>query len=147
MTVQKKRFNILDLAVCLAVICSVCLIFFHESISEIFEDPQMETIEIAVDISDSDVINQLSGINATEVVFMSDEITEKTVNMTVVGMTVIEKPNASPERARMILSFTGYKRFGKIYTEQGERIYGDSQCVIVAGEVRAEGTVAVLQIG
>ena len=107
----------------------------------------METIEIAVDISDSDVINQLSGINATEVVFMSDEITEKTVNMTVVEMTVIEKPNASPERARMVLRFTGYKRFGKIYTEQGERIYGDSRCVIVAGEVRAEGTVAVLQIG
>ncbi|MBR5859289.1 MAG: hypothetical protein IKZ05_05145, partial [Clostridia bacterium] len=114
---QKKKFNVLDLAICLAVICSVCLIFFRDTVAQIFEEPVTVALEVTVDVTGSETVARLVGSETKTVVYYPDVRSDKSIEMTIIDIVAVEKPNAVPERARLTLSVNGYKRLGKYYTE------------------------------
>ena len=136
---QKKKFNVLDLAICLAVICSVCLIFFRDTVAQIFEEPVTVALEVTVDVNGSETVARLVGSETKTVVYYPDVRSDKSIEMTIIDIVAVEKPNAAPERARLTLSINGYKRLGKYYTESGERIYENSDCTFSFGGMRVEG--------
>ncbi len=145
MTVQKKRFNILDLAICLVVICSVCLIFFRETVSEIFEDPQMVTLEVTVDFRGTEMIEAFNQTQSKRVTYEPEGNESDFIELDIGKMTITQGTAAAPEQAQITLRFVGYKRLGRYYTELGERIYENCDCAFTLDGVRCEGYVVSVE--
>lgn len=139
MTVQKKRFNILDLAICLAVICSICLIFFRETVSEIFEEPQMVTLEVTVDFRGTEMIEAFNHTQSKTVAFEPEGKESDFIELDIGKITITQGNVVAPERAQVTFRFVGYKRLGRYYTELGERVYENCDCAFTLDGVRCEG--------
>lgn len=141
---QKKKFNILDLAICLVLICSVCLVIFRDTVSEIFEEPRMVTLEITVEFRGEDAVSRVSQTGAKNADFEPQSDGETVISVNLGEMTIIPGSVTVPDHATVVFTCVGYTRFGRFYNENGERIYENSQSAFTLDGVRTEGyTVSV----
>ncbi len=135
---QKKKFNILDLAICLVLICSVCLIIFRDTVSEIFEEPQMVTLEVTVEFRGEDTIKRIGETKSATVEFEPENGGGNVIVMNIGEMTILPGSVTVPEYAKVELTCVGYKKLGRYYTENGERIYVNTDSAFTLDGVRTE---------
>lgn len=114
---RKARFNILDLAIVAAVICAVAAVIFRNDIAEAFGTPE----EIGVEL-----IAESEYISASEAAAFRARISEASLpdgTTLRIEEALISRPN---EEGLVCLeircSFFGYKRIGRYYDTNGERI-------------------------
>lgn len=145
---QERRFkiNILDLAIVIAVICSVAVLVFRDNIVATFGKPELATLQINVSIDGAGNVESVSDMSGIMVTFEPESGENVRFGATVASVTVMENAVAAPYRADATLTVVGYQKLGKYYTETGERIYTNTECALTFGDERVEGTVASIEI-
>lgn len=142
---RKLKFNILDLAIIVVVICSVAVLAFRDTISEIFEEPQMVTLEVTVDINGAETVRNALSSKEKTVMFEPESGEETVFEMYVKEIEILPGSVTVPERARVTLTCVGYSKLGRYYTENGERIYTNTDCAYILSDIRTEGTVILIE--
>lgn len=126
---RKLRINILDIAIFVAVICAIATLVFRDTIHEAFSEPEIVTLSVIARADNADVSLKTEFENRTADFFLGSG----SGNVITVP---IKKTEISPETNAASLSFTcrGYKKFGRYYTENGERIKIGGECRFTVGE-------------
>ena len=140
---QKRafKFNILDIVIIFAVICSIAVLAFHDTISELFTEPDMVTLEISVSISGEENVNKAHEVFAKPIVLQPRSDKDTAVNVNVVNVIVPADSDATPNEADVIVACIGYKKLGRYYTKSGERIYPNTDCAFIINGERVVGYV------
>lgn len=135
---KKTKFNLLDLAILLVIACSVCLLIFRDTVSEIFEEPQMVTLEVTLDVRGSDIIEQFKNAEGKSVSFEPDGDEEHYIELVYTEMKILPGSITVPDHAEFVFTCVGYKKLGRYYTESGERIYVNSESAFTLDGTRTE---------
>ncbi len=122
---RKLKLNILDVAIVIAILCSVAVLVFHDTLNEVFGNPEISplTVSVSPEGGEEAIANFVSGESATlkfesaklQAVIVSSELNED-------GEALVK------------LSLNGYKKLGRYYSENGSLIPLDSSCVVQVGE-------------
>ncbi|MBQ9848073.1 MAG: hypothetical protein IJO64_03325 [Clostridia bacterium] len=128
---QKRKFklNILDIAIFVAVICAIATLVFRDTIHEAFSEPEIGTLSLTAHASNADESLKAEFENQTAEFFVNNGN----------GGTIsvpITKLELSGETNGAVISFTcrGYKKLGRFYTENGERLSIEGECKFTVGE-------------
>lgn len=135
------KFNILDIVIIIVVICSIAVLVFHDTISKLFEETEMVTLELSVNVSGEDNVALVREVLSKSVVFepRSDKGTAFKVNVT--NIKIMPVPNAEPNEAEVTVACIGYQKLGRYYTKSGERIYTNAECTFIIDGERVDGSV------
>ncbi len=126
---RKAKFNILDLAIVLAIICAVAVLGFRHYIVEFFDEPNIVKTSATVTLSG---VNEEVGLKFNQddtVEFYPDSDADEKVSATVKSITFNKNNTATVE-----LEFKGYTKFGRIFLEKGEQIRQGSDYVVTKGK-------------
>jgi len=126
---RKIKFNILDLAIILTVICAIAVLGFKHYIVEFFEEPEIvkTTAVVAVSNVNADVGIQLKEGDSVD--FYPESDGDEKVSAKIKKITFAKNNTASVE-----VEFNGYKKFGRIYLEKGELIRDGSEYIMAKGK-------------
>ena len=140
---QKKRFkiNVLDVAIIVAVLCSLAILFFRETINEFITKPEIVTYQVNISVDGAGNVANVVPASGKVVTFDSELEDGEKIEMTITSAIAEENPVAASNHAEVVVVFKGYKRFGKYYTESGERIYNHSECRFYYDGKTIEGSV------
>ncbi len=141
---QKKRFkvNVLDIAIIVAVLCSFAILFFRETINEFLTKPEIVTFQVNISVDGAGNVANVVPASGNTVLFEPELEEAERIEMTVESAVAEINPVAASNHAEVVIVFKGYKRFGKYYTEAGERIYNYSECRFYYDAKPIEGTVS-----
>lgn len=137
---RKIKFNILDLAIILTVICAVAVLGFRHYIVEFFEEPEIKKTTATVTVSN---VNADVGIQLKEgdtVEFYPDSDGDEKVS------AKIKKITFTNNTASVEVEFNGYTKFGRIYSEKGELIRDGSKYVMAKGKNVIDCVVKTVKI-
>ena len=144
---QKRKFklNILDIIIFIVILCSVALLIFRDVVDETFKKPETISFDLSVYVEGAGKVEKAAKMNGQAVLFkpMIDEETQFEIN--VKSVEVKENPVAASNECTVTISFTGYKRFGRYYTQSGERVYENTECVFVYGETQIQGNAVLIE--
>ncbi len=125
---QKFKLNVLDVVIVVAIICSIAVIGFHDYISEIFSKPEIAPVT-AVVVINNDVQNQDEKFKIGESVSL-DLGNNIKIQAVIVSFEKRESGN------QVGLSFNGYERMGRYYSELGVQIkWGEFYTLDINGEI------------
>ncbi len=125
---QKFKLNVLDVVIVVAVICSIAVIGFYDYISEIFSKPEIAPVT-AVVVVNNDVQNQNEKIKIGEWIALD---LGNNIKIQAVVVSLEEKEG----RSQIGLSFNGYERMGRYYSELGVQIkWGEFYTLDINGEL------------
>ncbi|MBO5870076.1 MAG: hypothetical protein J6Q89_04935 [Clostridia bacterium] len=143
---QKRafKFNILDLVIFVVIICSVAVLFFHDTITELFEEATMVTLEVTAVIEGEENVNYVLDAKNKTVVLKPRLDSEIAFEMTVAHSRILPGSVTVPNKVETTLSCIGYEKFGRYYTESGDRIYNNSVCTVIIDGNEIEGNVILV---
>lgn len=143
MTKRKIKFNILDVAIVLIALASCFLVFFSDAVSELFGDPEIEIVEMTVKINDADAVLQISQSVGRSVMFVTEKQGEYSEFQV---LEVISDLSQKPDSATVVLACRGYEKFGRFYTENGERILPNVKTSYINKGITVECEVISIKI-
>lgn len=120
---RKAKLNILDIAIFVAIICSIAALVFRDVIHDAFGTPEITQISITVTFDDS--IEELEFNENETVTVVLDNGDGDEVVATV----------KSFEDGSLQLIGNGYKKFGRYYSESGGLVALGSDCDLLVGEI------------
>ena len=114
---RKTRFNILDLAIVAAVICAVAAVIFRNDIAEAFGTPETIGVELTAE-SGYITVSEAAAFRARVASAQLPDGSELRIEE-----ALISHPNEEGLVSLSIrCSFFGYKRIGRYYDLNGERV-------------------------
>lgn len=140
---QKRPFkiNILDVVIFLVVICSVLVLIFHETITEVFEEATMVTLEVNVVVEGEENVLTLLGAMDSKLAFEPRVDDDVAVEMKLTDSKILPGSVTVPNKIEVTLSCIGYEKLGRYYTESGERIYNNTECTVIIDGTDIVGNV------
>lgn len=127
---RKVKINILDFVIFAAIACSVVALFFHDTINEVFQQPEITSVEIAVvadDLPDDSSSILVAGKNAV--------LKSKDANGTDLAVSLKSVKTDSKGNTTFTVVCSGYKKLGRYYAENGEKLGINGDYVISFGDV------------
>ncbi len=117
---RKYKLNALDIAIFIVVLCSVAVIMFRDSISGFLGTTEISMIDITLTI-ENDSSSQSALISTGKpVVFEPESSTD--IKADALVKKSIESTESENSATEFVITCTGYKKFGRFYTENGDRI-------------------------
>ncbi len=140
---EKRRFklNILDFVIFVVILCSVAVLVFRDTVNEIFTEPEMTTLEVTFFVDGADKIESIRSAVGAEAFFVPDAENDTQVAASVSGIKIAPGSLTVPQKGDITVRISGYKRLGRYYTENGIRIYTDTECIFGVGESHIEGKI------
>lgn len=123
---RKLKFNILDVAIIVVLICAVVALVFRGTVKEMFEEPQVIKLRLVLATDKNNP--------ATEEMFELYNTVYVDGN-TQLQSAVIDKTE-DDEKLVLTLECEGYKKLGKFYTEHGDLLSGVDECTVQYGDMR-----------
>lgn len=123
---RKLRLNILDIAIFVAVICAIATLVFRDTIHEAFSDPEIVTLSVTVRVNNADES-------------LKTEFEKKNADFSLNGR-VVEVPISKTEistvtnEASILFTCRGYKKLGRFYAENGDRLKLGNECRLTVGD-------------
>lgn len=145
---QKRKFklNIIDIVIFIIVICSVAIIAFRDTINEALTKPEIEKVRVTVSVYGSVNVERLADSKGTVVVYQPNTENDVTFEMNIVAVDIEENLYTAPNHVEITLECSGYKKFGRFYTESGERVYINTNCAFTYGEVIITGDAVSAEV-
>lgn len=140
---QKRlfKFNILDVVIFLVVACTICVLVFHETITEVFEEATMVTLEVNVVVEGEENVLTLLGAMDSKLAFEPRVDDDVAVEMKLTDSKILPGSVTVPNKIEVTLSCIGYEKLGRYYTESGERIYNNTECTVIIDGTDIVGNV------
>lgn len=144
---QKRKFkiNILDIVIFIVILCSAALLIFRDVVDEALKKPETVSFDLLIHVEGAGNVDDAVKTEGQTVLFEPMIGEELQIEMTVATVDVKENPVAASNECTVTVAFTGYKRFGRYYTQNGERIYDNAECAFVYGETQIQGTVVLIE--
>jgi len=138
---RKFKINILDIAIVVAIVCSVATVMFRDTISEAFGKPEITTLEMtfAVPEDSEEGIDHLA--TTAELYLQLDSESEETVKVTLQSM----KQDASGG-ATVTVTCMGYRRLGRFYSEDNQKIEINREYAILASDAQIYGSFSAIEV-
>lgn len=143
---RKFKINILDFVIFVVILCSVAVLVFRDTVNEFFTKPEITTVEVTFFVNGADECAVINGSIDKTVIFVPDIKNDFQTNATVAELKAASDLHQTVQRGEAKIRFSGYKRLGRFYAEDGTRIYTDSECAIVVGSRRIVGTTLSVEI-
>lgn len=126
---RKLKLNILDIAIFVAVICAIATLVFRDTIHETFSDPEIVTLSVTVRVNNADESLKTEFENRNADFFLN-------VGSGIAISVPITKAEIRTDTNEASILFTcrGYKKLGRFYTENDERIGTGNECRLNAGD-------------
>ena len=122
---RKLKLNILDVVIVIAILCSVAVLVFNNTINEVFGKPEILPLTVSVSPEgDEDIM----------AVFVSGESVTLEFESTKLQAVVVSSELHENGAASVKLSLNGYKKLGRYYSENGSLILSGTACVVQVGE-------------
>ncbi len=135
------KINVLDIAIFVAIICSVAALFFRDTVTEIFEQPEIATVEISV-LADTLPEDSSSFLVAgKEAVLKYSDGDGSKINVTLKSVKTDSKGNTT-----FTVVCSGYKKLGRYYTEGGEKLNINGEYALNFGTVSLDCTLVATEI-
>lgn len=145
---RKFRLNILDVAIFVAILCSVAVLVFRDTINEVFSDPEIVMLEVTFAVDGEEAVSVVRKAKSTTVPFELLSESEMELDVEIVKVEAELGSLTVPKKAKVTVMFTGYGKLGRYYTENGERIYIGEKCAVTVGDAHVEGVlVSARKIG
>lgn len=138
---RKFKINILDFVIFVVILCSVAVLVFRDTVNEVFTKPETTTLEITFFVEGEGECALIRESLGEETVFIPGEKSEIQVNANLTSFNAALGSLTVPQKGDVSITINGYKRLGRYYTEDGTRIYIDSECAIFIGESRIVGSL------
>lgn len=138
---RKIKINILDIAILLAIICSVAALIWRDTISEAFGKPEIVTLETTV-------VTEKLGEEDTAI-FKNGEsviITIDSEGKTEINAKIASVKTDKSGKVTMVLTFDGYRSLGRYYNEQNQKITVKSACVAKIGALECKSTLENVKV-
>ena len=138
---RKTKINILDIAIRLAIICSVAALIWRDTISEAFGKPEIVTLETTV------VAEKLREEDTA--IFKNGEsviITIDSEGKTEINAKIASVKTDKSGKVTMVLTFDGYRSLGRYYNEQNQKITVKSACVAKIGALECKSTLENVKV-
>lgn len=114
---RKMKINVLDIAIVVAIICSVTAIFFSDMVTEVFEQPEISTVEISV------VVEKLPEDSSSFLVAGKEAVLKYSDGEgTKINVNLKSVKTDSEGKTTFTVVCAGYKKLGRYYTESGEKL-------------------------
>ncbi len=139
---RKFKLNILDLAIVIALICSVGALFFRDSINEAFGHPQMASLEMTFVAGDATEENITGLVTNSELTLQLDSSDPESK----VYLNLHSLKNDQDGNTTITVVCTGYSRLGRFYSENDEKINLNTTYTLTAGDANVEGMFKVIEI-
>ena len=136
---RKFKINILDIAIVVAVICSIGTVIFRDTISEAFGKPEITTLEITFAVAEDSEEDIAALATTAELYLQLDPESEEMVKLTLDSLK-----SEADGAATVTVTCMGYRRLGRFYSEDNRKIEINSEYTIFAGD--AELTVNVSDV-
>ena len=140
---RKYKLNALDIAIFIVIICSVFVIMFRDSISGFLGTNEISMIDITLAI-ENDSASQNVLISTGESVIFEPEASTDIKADALVKKAPETNENSNTE---FVITCTGYKKFGRFFTENGDRISIGSDCKINIDETEMTCKVVTVTLG
>ncbi len=130
---RKVKVNVLDFAIFIAILCSVAALIFHDTIDEIFEQPEITKIEISV-VADSlpDDASSILVAGKSVILKMKDN------DGTDIETTLKSVKTDSKGDTTFTVTCSGYKKLGRYYIENGEKLNINGNYVLDFGDIKLD---------
>ena len=137
---QKRvfKFNILDLVIFIVIICAIAVLVFRSNINEMFEGTESVTLEISLDVAGEDNVSQTLDSLSKTVMFEPESGKDTVIEVNVAEVEISPDSKDHPDEARVVVACIGYKKLGRYYTENGERIYNNTESALLINGNRVE---------
>ncbi len=139
---RKAKFNIIDLAIILVVICALAVLGFKNYIIEFFEEPQITKTTATVTLSNVSADTGLKLKNGDSLEFYPESDADGKTKIRIINISYDKHNTAVAE-----IEFKGYSKFGRIYTEQGELIRNNSEFMLQKSDKKVKCLVKSVRIG
>ena len=138
---RKIKINILDIAILLAIICSVAALIWRDTISEAFGKPEIVTLEMTVVTEKLDEENASAFKNGESVSITIDSEDKTEVNAKITSVKSVKSGKLT-----VVLSFDGYRSLGRYYDEHNRIITVNSDCIAKIGSAQYKATLQSVEV-
>ena len=132
---RKLKFNILDIAILVAIICSVAVLIFRDVIHDAFGEPEIVELAITLDLGETNIDEFGFDENEAVEIFLDEGD----------GATVLVSVNRIDENSLDVVC-KGYKKLGRFYTENGDLISIASVCEMQKNDGKIQCEVESVEI-
>lgn len=139
---NKKKINILDVAIFVAILCSLLVLVFRDTISEAFGKPEIVTLEITV-VSEKLSEEKITALEEGKTL----EITPSSDSETKINAKIVSVKTEKNGNVTITLSCTGYKRLGRYFTESNQNIDIRSDCTVKTARAEFKGRLENVKVG
>jgi hypothetical protein len=130
---RKLKVNVIDIAIIVAILCSITVIVFRDVIHDAFGNPEIVELSVTVDVGEA-LVEEFGFEENDTVALVLDGGNGASISMTV----------DSFEETSLNFVCNGYKKLGRFYTESGELIELGSGCEFESGETSYSVTVKTI---
>lgn len=144
---QKRnfKFNVLDLVIFVVVICSVAVLVFRGTINEAFEDATLVTLEVRIAVEGELSVAKSQASLSKTAVFEPEADDSTAFEVNIADVHILPGSVTVPNKAEVTVMCMGYTKLGRYYTENGERIYNNTECAFIIDGERIEGKVILIE--
>lgn len=140
---QKRKFkiNILDIVIFVVVLCSVALLIFRDTVSEAIQKPETGILDIQITVDGEENVRTLLNAKGDTVDIKPKSDEDLKISATIIDVSLVQRAFVTPTKCVITVYCSGYERLGRYYSENGKRIYENSECVVLLGETEIIGQV------
>lgn len=130
---QKRtfKFNLLDFVIIFVVLCSIAVLVFRDTIHDAFEEATPVTLEVTLEVNGEVSVSKAQSAVSKTAIFEQKIDAETVFEVDVAEVTVLPGSLTVPNRAEVTVVCIGYEKLGRFYTENGERILDNTECVLI----------------
>ncbi len=145
---MKKRafkFNLLDFVIVFVVLCSITVLVFRDTIHDAFEDATPVTLEVTVTVNGEVSVSKIQSAVAKTAVFEPKTNSDTAFEVNVAEVDILPGSVTVPNKAEVTVVCIGYEKFGRYYTENGERIFDNTDCLLIIDGESIDGLVISIE--
>ncbi len=142
---RKLQINILDVAIVVVIICSIAVLVFNDTIKEAVGKPEITDINVCVAFKTDITAEQTLVPEGSDVVFQTVTGDKIKLNSKIARTVAVEK-EGDKEIKNVVVTFKGYKKLGRFYTESGQLISIGSDCTLTLKGIKNECTVKSINL-
>lgn len=142
---RKYKLNALDIAIFIVVLCSVAVIMFRDSISGFLGTTEVSMIDITLTVEKDSSSQGALITTGKSVVFEPEASTD--IKADALVKKALESKGIENSDDEFVITCTGYKKFGRFYTENGDRISIGEDSKITIDETEITCKVVSVALG